>query len=422
MGANSTMKVSLRIATACVAILFAPANAMAENLFTSLNVRPTRTNLGIELQSLAPLGTPRIRSEAGVVRVWFPNMGDYRLDGTIDDAPVQAISLRPGAKGTNVLKITLKDTTLLVPPAQVTVLTQRHSATVTLPLGTAAGHTDEPSQITPLETTSSSPSQRPLTPDQAQDTESGVEKTTRAGSALPSLKPSQAPMAPLGRAPSQESLGWLAGICVGLLVLLVVAKRIGRNRSHDRPSPIEIVAAKRMGQKHQLLVVRALGEDVLLSVQGDRTHRISATPTAISATVPGGESVEAHPTTHGQSDEPEPRGRKSRLGNAVQSLQNLRTPWRSADSDPEGVPTGDFGTQGNSLESGNIHTFSEELQRVVPDESEAQVAQLFAFPPRKRGNQDPPAHNLVSEENPPETVRGLIRLRKQAGQRVGTHQ
>ena len=43
-------------------------------------------------------------------------------------------------------------------------------------------------------------------------------------------------------------------------------------------SDIEIISTKRIGNKHQLLVVRALGEDHLLSINAGRTDRITSLP------------------------------------------------------------------------------------------------------------------------------------------------
>ena len=58
-------------------------------------------------------------------------------------------------------------------------------------------------------------------------------------------------------------------------------------------SDIEIISTKRIGNKHQLLVVRALGEDHLLSINAGRTDRITSLPTP--------ESIYAEPAI---SDEP----------------------------------------------------------------------------------------------------------------------
>ena len=55
----------------------------------------------------------------------------------------------------------------------------------------------------------------------------------------------------------------------------VLSARKGRPLAH---ASIEVIGSRRLGTRHQLVLVRALGEDHLLSMNGERTERIASSP------------------------------------------------------------------------------------------------------------------------------------------------
>ncbi|MGB0679824.1 MAG: hypothetical protein ACPGUV_09200, partial [Polyangiales bacterium] len=67
---------------------------------------------------------------------------------------------------------------------------------------------------------------------------------------------------------------WACGL-LALLWLGLNFVRQGRRKTEE--DPIAVVAAKRLAPKHQLMVVRALGQEHLISVQGNQTLRLAST-------------------------------------------------------------------------------------------------------------------------------------------------
>ncbi|MBI5161578.1 MAG: flagellar biosynthetic protein FliO [Micrococcales bacterium] len=83
-------------------------------------------------------------------------------------------------------------------------------------------------------------------------------------------------MAPLP-APRGPGVAVYALLTLGLAGAYLVLRLLRRGGGAGKGRPqIEVVAAKRLGPRHQLLVVRAFGRDHLLSVNGGTTQRIAS--------------------------------------------------------------------------------------------------------------------------------------------------
>jgi hypothetical protein len=127
-----------------------------------------------------------------------------------------------------------------------------------------------------------------------------------AADASPRLTTSQSQAAPLppgaggfaGSIPDAKGAGLRTiGLIVALLGGLALFGRWIRQRRASQPEPaIRVLASHRLGAKHQLLVVRAFDQEILLSVNGNETRRIASRR--------AGEPAELAPL----SAEPEPRG------------------------------------------------------------------------------------------------------------------
>jgi hypothetical protein len=120
---------------------------------------------------------------------------------------------------------------------------------------------------------------------------------------LTTSQPATAPLPPgagafAGSIPDAKGAGLRTiGLIIALLGGLALFGRWLKQRRASQPEPaIRVLASHRLGPKHQLLVVRAFDQEILLSVNGNETRRIASRR--------AGEPVDLAPL----GAEPEPRG------------------------------------------------------------------------------------------------------------------
>jgi hypothetical protein len=212
--------------------------------------------------------------------------GDVRLDLPGDGGALRFVRVRPGAGDATVVVLRFPDRRSLAPEA---LRVERDGTTVDLSiprslLGTPRLSEAEAAAAAP-------PPEAPAEPEAEPETTAEAEPAAEAAEA-----PLLAPPAPLfigGRtapAPSSSapapSDGWSNGR-TGLLLLLTLVSGLGlvifswlRSRAGKggRGLPIAVVATHRLSPRQQLVLVRALGQDHLLSIDGSKTERLLSTP------------------------------------------------------------------------------------------------------------------------------------------------
>lgn len=281
----------------------APSIALADGRFVDASGQLTEDAFDVRLESTGALGEPTVRTSAGFVRVWFPGMRSARLDAPGDGQAVREIRVRPGVSDTSVTIIRVGDMRRL-PADAVTVIVDGAVAHVridrdALPRPTVVQPAAPAEDLADLTADLSDDAARLEAEPEAEVVEASeeVEAAPEAEVVEASEETEASPLALTRRdeaSPISSSDGLSTTVVMVLLTLLLgVAYGIVRIFQKKKPAgpraDIEIVATKRLGARHQLLVVRALGEDHLLAVQQGKTERLASMP----APAPGeGDGVE----------------------------------------------------------------------------------------------------------------------------------
>jgi flagellar biogenesis protein FliO len=221
--------------------------------------------------------TPTVKNYDGEVRIRFPEARVLKAMSVPGDGRALAsIELRAGSSGTGVVTLDLADETKLadrdvrvetrknatvfriardlLPPLKETVAAP--VPTVEPPLTAASRSAAETSP--PLV---KAPAISPLT--QNTPVPTAVKKSDALSSALASNA-------------SPYPLLITISVLLGLAYLALRVFMRKQNLFTDNPT-IEVVAQKRIGARHQLMIVRAFGQDHLLSIQGATTTPIAST-------------------------------------------------------------------------------------------------------------------------------------------------
>ena len=337
----------------------------------------------VVLQAGRDVSEPRVRTEVGFVRVWFPDMvGWTNIDLEGDGGAVRFVRVRPGIEDTGVVILRIGDHRR-VPESAVRVTREGVRvmiaiARVELPPARVAAPVAPP-EAAPVTVAVPEPAAPtvPVTPAAEASTLSPVDDRGRsAAEALtaplsPSTSEVVAPV-PLG-VPASEGRS-------SLLVLLLITALLGgalagirywqsRRATAGLAPSIRIVAATRLSPKQQLLVVRALGQDHLIAIEPGRTERLLS----IQSPEPRAEEIV-------------PELRLSREPGAASHAPTLLGPQPAS---PSAAPP-HFGS-----------AFGRELLRLVEAKPDLPIASSIA-----------PMQNA-----PNESVAGLVRLRARAGAR-----
>lgn len=266
----------------CAAPGLAHANGIKVASYT-----PTAEGCVIELSALEPVGEPSLRLEGKAVRVWLPDIADVeRFDEGDRGQAIRSVRLRSGAGNTAVLVIGARserafrrddlEITRDGASVRVRVRVEAPPATVQGPLALQLPRVAETSR--PAAEPQPLAALTPPPPAAAAAASEGAAPPTFAPSAQPKagaepsfLRSDNGPTSTIG-------LLLLASLALGAIYGLVRQKQ-GRTPGGER-MPIEVIASKRLGQKHELVLIRALGQDHLLSLHAGKIERLISAPAA----------------------------------------------------------------------------------------------------------------------------------------------
>lgn len=269
------MKTRLTMLVTLCGLFAAPSWASA-NRFTEAAIDIDESHATIILQAEEATGEPRVGTRPGLVKAWFPAMSHNSLRVEGDGELFRYVRVRPGANDTSLVILRLSDGRSLE-RNDVEVSQEGSEIRIIIPRSALPG-----APVT--EAAEGEEAAAAATTEATEDTEAaGTEAATED--------------AALGQ-PSEESTG--AGSLMGggqganMGLMLLVTLLLGfiymfvriftkKKRASGPKSDIEVIANRRLGSKHQLLVVRALGEDHLLSINAGRTDRIASLPIPESA-------------------------------------------------------------------------------------------------------------------------------------------
>lgn len=287
------MSRSLRLATLPLGLaafaLLAPV-AHADSL-TSVDV--TQEGEFVQLQLNGELGAPRVRSEAGRIRLWFSSIAETpRLDERFGEGTVRAMRLRPGIDETAVLTLELRNRREEIPSEEIMMANASDGFIIRIGEMPAAPIAQtETSEGEPTASAASAPTE--------------IEEPEEAGAPLAGADADQRPsLAITNYDGPQLPYGLIGLISLLLLGAHFLFRYLGKQKAARIQAPeIDIVTSRRLGPRHQLMVVRALGEEHLISVHGNQTTLLATA--AMSAALGADESgphgivglVEREPTS-----------------------------------------------------------------------------------------------------------------------------
>lgn len=273
--------------------LLVTVEARADNAILGARAELDEEAFVVSLTAERAIGSPRVRSEPGVVRVWLPDTRTEALDVEADGSVIRWVRVRTGFADTAVVVIRLGDQRDL--GVRAVDVTHSGSSVViriarsALPVG---GHPVE-AEAPPLAEAPPAPSEP-----EPQAADERAEEAVPSAEAPRAREAGREPISlALGR-PAPETLPSSSGVPTAMLVLITAVLGLGflahrvisaKRKAHGPAADIEVIASKRIGARHQLLVVRALGSDHLLSIHGGRTEKLA------SLAVPEGASAGAAP-------------------------------------------------------------------------------------------------------------------------------
>ena len=239
-------------------------------------VRVEQTNGDVRVHVSGELALPRVRIEPGQVRLWFDDVPDVpRVDERYREGMVRALRVRPGVEESAVVTLDLRDRRRTLPLESVLSGNSGDGILVRI---TPAAPSESESTPSPEAQESGETALAENDTDAAEESELAQEAS--AGRDTANTTGSDADDARTG-APSLALTGYegpsLPYGLIGLLSLLLLAahllvRHLGKQRKTRLRAPeIDVVTTRRLGPRHQLMVVRALGEEHLISVHGNQT-------------------------------------------------------------------------------------------------------------------------------------------------------
>ena len=417
---------------------------------TLLSFEVTPTDIRLDLEAAADVGAPRVRNEPGYVRVSFDEMTGSSLYLPGDGRAVRYIRAREGAVDNAVIVLRIGDARDL-PEQAVTVTRMGRRAAITIrrdalpptyttaprsvsasAASSVAGAADEEADDaarTPAPVAAEAPMAEATAADalaaeaMAADTlaadaldesemgdataPSGAGATTGGSAGLLRSRASESERGASPGLAGGDSTGNLFSLLAITAVLLLALGTVrywqSRRASSSLEPSIRILAAARLSSKQQLIVVRALGQDHLLSVEPGRTERLASINTPLE------KSTDEVVSALRASREPgaSPAGLSSLhgplLGPASQPsaptflARTLTALGVGARPQPSSAAGSAFSSPEPTAAQAHANTqFSRELARLVESRSEMPLA-TTSMPPSEAS-----------------AVAGLVRLRAQA--------
>lgn len=275
-----------------------PERGLAASI-TSARPALGETHFTLHLEADAPIERTVMRSEPGLIRVWFFGLPD---DVWLDPYPTAAgarrwaVRIRPGPGGSAVVMFRFFDKRT-IDESRIQVLSHGSRGFVRIALDAlpelspsdkalmgsseALLESEDTTEAAPVvEDAHSLEASDPPGDDLAAETTEDMPTPTGAkeaelpapfvaakkdsGEALRTRPDGSSPLVPLV-------------LLTGLLAAVYgVVRYVLKKRARNPLDDIQIVAQKRLGNRHQIVLVRALGEDHLLSVNGQQTQRIAS--------------------------------------------------------------------------------------------------------------------------------------------------
>jgi flagellar biogenesis protein FliO len=225
------------------------------------------------LRADKPLATPVVRTYSGSVRLRFPaSNAPESIQVKGDGAAVKEVDVRSGSHDTAVMKVELGDDTKLT-EADVRIENRKHIAVVRIARDL----------LPPMREARATPAEKPAAPVVAAAATAPAPVTQKA-EIKPELKkpllvdkPKKQLDSALQQSTASSPVPLLLAISAVLGLAYFVMRVLLKKNSAGLPKPaaIDIVAQKRIGPRHQLVIVRAFGREHLLSIQGGTTTPIA---------------------------------------------------------------------------------------------------------------------------------------------------
>jgi len=271
------MKNSTLLMAALALTFIGPSVASANNVITDSQVRFEEDVLELRIEASETIREPRVRTAPGFVRIWFEDTDAARVDREGDGSSVRFVHIRPGVDESTVVIVRLMDSRRLDPDA---ITVQRDGQVVRVRVARAALGMGTPVAPPAAEPTAAEPAEPEAELEQeAPPAEEAVEAAAApASTPLFADRPSAARPLVVEEGPSMITvLAFLLLLLGGAYLAISVWK--SRRPGARRQRAIDIIAQKRVGVRHQLVVVRALGQDHLLAVHSGRTDHIASVNT-----------------------------------------------------------------------------------------------------------------------------------------------
>jgi hypothetical protein len=308
-----------QVASACCALVGLMPSVGSANELRVSSYEMSEAGGIVLLESDAPIGEPWLRVDPKSVRVWFPNVADVaRFDHSRDASePIRSLMLRPGAQDSAVIRIDVGGGLKLTRDnIEITRAGQTAKIRITFP---AAPHAPAatPASHAPLAAPATASASPPPPPSAAKPLVLNGQAAPIAA-AKPALATKQTALATattksmgIGMTGgSNQNIGLLLMISAMLLAVYACIKKFAKPRT-IRAQDIEVLSARRLGNRSELLLVRALGSDHLLVTSPGRIERVASVPTPIdlpllapslmppAAAAPANASVEADSQAEG---------------------------------------------------------------------------------------------------------------------------
>ena len=227
------------------------------------------------------LSMPSMRAYDGQIRVRFPSADapqSIQVNG--DGAAIKLIDVRGGSHDSAVMRLELGDGTKLgVDDVRVEnrkhIMVLRIARDLLPPL--REPRVEEPAKkLLPANNPVPAPALAPVSPEKKGAAPLAL---SAAKSASPADVKKAEPLKNVMAGPSASSpMPMLLGISAILALAYGVMRLLTKKKlpGDKLRAPIDIVAQKRIGPRHQLVIVRAFGREHLLSIQGGNTTLIAA--------------------------------------------------------------------------------------------------------------------------------------------------
>jgi flagellar biogenesis protein FliO len=242
------------------------------------------TRMHVRFDTSGEVGPPRVSSEPGALRVRFADAtGDVRLDLLGDGGALRFVRVRPGMGDATVVVIRFPDRRQLSPDA---LTVERSDNGVDLSLSRSLLGTPRLPEAPAAVAAAAEPA--PPAPEPVAEPEAREEAPLIASPA-PLFIGSRSSGAPAPSTTPETTERWAQGR-TALLLLLTAVSGLGlivfswlRSRAGKGSSrlPISVVATHRLSPRQQLVLIRALGQDHLLSIDGQKTERLASTPSPL---------------------------------------------------------------------------------------------------------------------------------------------